>query len=156
MSHVRTSHELCILYERVTNCALWTSFVAHMTIHELCYTHKYTWVMSHVWLHMSHVTFDWHHTCGYTWVMPHVRLHMNYVTHRVGTSWSKNMWWQMCSKTSPTQRHVTHMTTHESCHTYDYTWVMSHIWLHMSHITHMTTHESCHTYDWIWVMSRIE
>jgi len=38
--------------------------------------------------------------------------------------------------------------THESCHRYQYTWVMSHVSVHMSHVTRISTHESCHMYHY--------
>jgi len=89
------------------------------------------WVMSHIWMSMSHIRTSHVTHVNIIWMMRmRHSMHMNeYSTHSY-------------------MSHVTHMN--ESCHTYE--WVMSHMneschtyeWV-MSHMN-----ESCHTYEFVW------
>ena len=91
-------------------------------MNESCHTYK--WVMSHIWMSMSHTNESFHiwrmEVTLFTLVNPERSLRFN-------THWS-----------SPPVSALTQPGGVTSCHTYE--WVMSHIW--MSHVTHMN--ESCH------------
>jgi len=128
-------------------------------MNESCHTYK--WVMSHIWMSMSHTNESFHiwrmEVTLFTLVNPERSLRFN-------THWS-----------SPPVSALTQPGGVTSCHTYE--WVMSHIWMShvthmneschiwMSHVTHMNEsrhayewamshmNQSCHTYEW--VMSHI-
>jgi len=150
MSHVWMSHVICKnkkdLIQNFFTCfevpatPTWMSHVTRMnelghTYDCACHTHE--WVMSHIWLCLSHAQMSdvtqmngsWH---THEWVM--ARTWMGHGTHMNG-SWHTHEW----VMAHTWMGHGTHING--SWHTHE--WVMAHTW--MGHGTHRNG--SWHTHE---------